>query len=194
MTARKLQEIALRLFAEKGYEGTSLAEIAGEIGIKKPSIYAHYSSKMELFLAVVETAKADYRQCWSEALAASGGQPPDERLRRVFNAVGMHFAGDRVKKAFWIRIWAFPPADCPVDMSASLRQLNSEFIMEVAEVFRQGMEQGTLRKGAPRDLAHALFSLLIGFLMRAISYDQTDHPQLLMQTWDSFARGIKVPQ
>lgn len=194
MTAKKLQEIALRLFAEKGYEGTSLAEIAGEIGIKKPSIYAHYPSKMDLFMAVVAAAKADYRQCWITALAASEGQPATERLRRVFNDVGMHFAGDRIKKAFWIRIWIFPPADCQVDMSASLRELNSEFIMEIAEVFRQGMEQGLLREGPPKDLAHALFSLLIGFLMRAMSYERMDHQQLLLQTWDFFESGIKAPR
>lgn len=190
MTARRLQEIAFRCFAEKGYEGTSLAEIAGEIGIKKPSIYAHYPSKMDLFLAVVEAAKSDYHRCWFEALHQTADLPPDERLRQIFRRVGLYFAADRVKKAFWIRIWIFPPMECPLDLSADLRDFNATFIRELARVFRQGMDAGALREGLPEDFAYAMFSMLLGFLLRTMSYPETAHERLLQQTWDIFATGI----
>lgn len=40
MTRTKLKEAALRLFGEKGYDGTALSEIAKEVGVKTPAIYA----------------------------------------------------------------------------------------------------------------------------------------------------------
>ncbi|MCZ8538329.1 TetR/AcrR family transcriptional regulator [Paenisporosarcina quisquiliarum] len=50
MTAEQIKEIALKYFAQNGYEGTSLANIANDVGIKKQSIYTHFKSKDELFL------------------------------------------------------------------------------------------------------------------------------------------------
>ncbi|HMM22284.1 MAG TPA: TetR/AcrR family transcriptional regulator [Selenomonadales bacterium] len=192
MTAQRLQEIALRFFADKGYDGTSLADIAGAIGIKKPSIYAHYSSKLDLFLAVADTALHDYRQSWRRALDKGEALPADRRLQSLFEEMGEHFLADRTKLAFWIRLWVFPPADCPAGVRDAFQTLTGEYLAEVAAVFRAGMEQGRLRPGPADDLAHALFSLLVGFLIRAHAYQDTDHLRLLRQTWDCFMFGIKT--
>ncbi|SHK84399.1 transcriptional regulator, TetR family [Clostridium cavendishii DSM 21758] len=53
MTIQLLKKSALHLFLEKGYEGASLADIAEAVGIKKQSIYAHFKSKDDLFLTIV---------------------------------------------------------------------------------------------------------------------------------------------
>src|SRR5213596_3792306 len=44
----ELTRIAARLFAEKGYQGTSLADLADELGVQKPSLYHHIYSKEDL--------------------------------------------------------------------------------------------------------------------------------------------------
>ena len=41
MTINKIKKVALTKFIEQGYEGTSLSDVANEVGIKKQSIYSH---------------------------------------------------------------------------------------------------------------------------------------------------------
>lgn len=44
-TRERIPVVALRLFAEKGYEATSMREIAEHLGITKPALYYHFDSK-----------------------------------------------------------------------------------------------------------------------------------------------------
>ena len=44
-TKQRILSEALKLFASKGYEAVSVAQIAGAVGIKAPSLYKHYDSK-----------------------------------------------------------------------------------------------------------------------------------------------------
>ncbi|MEW9095229.1 MAG: TetR/AcrR family transcriptional regulator [Clostridiaceae bacterium] len=54
MTITQIKKAALLNFTEKGYDGTSLFDIAEEVGIKKQSIYSHFKNKDELFLTVMD--------------------------------------------------------------------------------------------------------------------------------------------
>ncbi len=52
-TKEKITKTALRMFLEKGYENTSLNDIAREVGITKPAIYHHFKNKDQLFHEVL---------------------------------------------------------------------------------------------------------------------------------------------
>ena len=51
---RQILETAQRIFAEESYENATTAKIAAAAGITEPTIYMHFKSKMELFMAVLE--------------------------------------------------------------------------------------------------------------------------------------------
>lgn len=53
-TKEKIFDVALDLFSKKGYDSVSLREIAEEVGIKKSSIYSHYSSKEAILMDIFE--------------------------------------------------------------------------------------------------------------------------------------------
>jgi AcrR family transcriptional regulator len=55
-TAQRIMDVAEKLFAEQGYEGTSLREIASASDIQEPGLYRHFESKEALYNAVLERA------------------------------------------------------------------------------------------------------------------------------------------
>ncbi|MBP3796575.1 MAG: TetR/AcrR family transcriptional regulator [Ruminococcus sp.] len=60
-TKERLLEAALDLFSEKGYNATSIDEIAEAVGIKGPSVYKYFKSKENLILELSEICDTAYR-------------------------------------------------------------------------------------------------------------------------------------
>ena len=54
MKKEEILEKSLELFADRGYDGTSMDDIAKAVGIRKASLYSHYSGKENIFAAVFE--------------------------------------------------------------------------------------------------------------------------------------------
>lgn len=88
-----VREAALTLFAERGYHGTALSQIAGELGIRTPSLYNHMRSKHDLLEAIVsETTE----QVWSDYEdAVRGIDDPVEGLRRAITTYALRHATHR---------------------------------------------------------------------------------------------------
>ena len=62
-TKERILETALELFAQSGYLGTSMSDIAGELGITKGALYQHYTSKQDILSSIVERMnKMDYER------------------------------------------------------------------------------------------------------------------------------------
>jgi len=61
-TKEKILDEALTLFAEKGYDGTSMDLIAERVGIKGPSLYKHYKGKEEILNALIDAAEQRYEE------------------------------------------------------------------------------------------------------------------------------------
>jgi AcrR family transcriptional regulator len=72
-TKGRIRTAAVEMFTERGYDKTSLREIADRVGITKASLYYHYPSKQALLLAIVEPFLAD----WAAVVEAA------ERLPRT---------------------------------------------------------------------------------------------------------------
>ena len=60
-TKEKILDAALTLFAENGYDGTSVEQIANIVGIKAPSLYKHYKGK-DILNALIDSAEARYEE------------------------------------------------------------------------------------------------------------------------------------
>ena len=70
--ARRIESAARRLFANRGYAGTSMAEIAAAAGVSKATVFHHYRSKRELYEALVGEALTGFREQLVPLLDAEG--------------------------------------------------------------------------------------------------------------------------
>src|ERR1700759_5549487 len=63
---------ATRLFAERGYEGTSMADLAETVGLRKASLFHHFASKELLYAAVLERLVDEVGAAIAKAMLAEG--------------------------------------------------------------------------------------------------------------------------
>jgi AcrR family transcriptional regulator len=70
-----------RLFAERGYHGTSMRDLGRELGLLGSSLYAHVESKQDLLVEVVEEGARLFEESATSALAEPG--PASDRLRAL---------------------------------------------------------------------------------------------------------------
>jgi TetR/AcrR family transcriptional regulator len=77
--------VARQRFAERGFSGTSLADIADEVGIRPPSLFHHFPSKVALYRAVLLDAFEDWFALMDETMATApvDGWPQVERVIRT---------------------------------------------------------------------------------------------------------------
>ena len=76
-TRARILDIALELFAEHGYEKTSLREIADRLGVTKAALYYHFRTKEDILAGIVDTMSAPIE----EAIAWGREQPYSPALR-----------------------------------------------------------------------------------------------------------------
>ncbi|MDH6116776.1 TetR/AcrR family transcriptional regulator [Kitasatospora sp. GAS204B] len=82
-TRARIIEVALELFSEQGYEGTSLREIADRLGVTKAALYYHFKTKDDIVHGIVESMAApiDATIAWGE-LHTWSPEVRDELIRR----------------------------------------------------------------------------------------------------------------
>ena len=82
---RALLDVAARLFGTRGFDSVSIRDITKEVGMLPGSLYYHFSSKEELFLAVHEQGVTDIRNAVLSALEKASNSPW-ERLQSACTA------------------------------------------------------------------------------------------------------------
>jgi AcrR family transcriptional regulator len=157
-TREKILESSVRLFGRDGYEGTSLDDVAAEVGVRKQTLLYYFPSKADLFAAAAaEAAQAVYASL-DGALGEnySGGL---ERLPLFIEAVG-ELAERRPEVLGLIREVgrAGPPVSDLV--AAALDPL----IGSAVAWFERGIEEGILRRQNPRVALLTIYSAVMGHL------------------------------
>ena len=145
----ELTRQAARLFAEKGYHGTSIGDLAEAMGVQKGSLYAHISSKQDL---LYETMREGATAFHGALDAIPDDLPVTERIRLALRA-HLRVVSDQLDVAtVFVREWRYLEGERREEVVAERRRYEERF----RALFREGRELGELRT----DLDEATAALL----------------------------------
>ena len=157
MTRPERREVLLgvgrRLFAERGYHGTSVGDIAREARCSEAVLYQHFAGKLELFLAVLEEQAGRMR----ERLLRGAEADPEDPFGGIARALGRRIVEPDVPDQLKLRSLAVTMTDDPV-VRGALEGIRESFIEVVGAAVRRSQATGRLRDDIDADHVVAIFA------------------------------------
>lgn len=190
MKSDEIKKAALKYFTIHGYEGTSLSQIAEEVGIRKQSIYSHFKGKDDLFLSVLKDAKEMELSSYVEYFKMMRNSDPEETLYGFLEEMIKMFQEVESLK-FWLRMGFFPPTHLynEIQKETDDLQVQQEALME--EIFRSWVSEGALNTGNARTLTLAYSGVIVAIMVELVYADNRERvAEKLVASWSIFWRGI----
>jgi AcrR family transcriptional regulator len=162
---------AMRVFAERGYEGASMNEIAGAAGITPAVIYDHFPSKAELQIELLERQTAELLDFVGEALQRASGTL--EEPMRV--GVDAYFRFVEEHRFAWRMMFRDPPTDPAV--AAAFRRLDREATAGIAGFIAAGAGDALAGEKDPAQ-ALEMFAELVKVSQNGLASWWYEHPEV----------------
>lgn len=181
----RLLDSALKLFSEKGYEGTSIREIIERAGVTRPVLYYYFQNKEDLFRRLVEMKFAEFTQQIAEIQQDISGC--HDRLRaiiqREFLIAEEH---PEVVRLILQVFFSLPQQGPPMDKS----RLGHMRFRLLEEIMREGLEQDEISGGDAQSLALVFMGIMDMHIMAKSNRPETQlTPELASGLVDFFLHG-----
>ncbi|HCW6741242.1 TPA: TetR/AcrR family transcriptional regulator [Listeria monocytogenes] len=192
MRKEEIKQAALSLFANNGFEGTSLADIAGVVGLKKQSIYSHFKDKDDLFLSIMKDAKSTEIDYYWAKLRDSDLSRPDLVLSSLLFGVKELYDTDEAYQ-FWLRYGFYPPKHLyevvQADITENVLQMEHEF----TNLFSNWMEQKLIPMQDVETMKEAYMGILDAVIVDIVYVNDPERTEKkITALWQIFWRGITL--
>ena len=185
-TKRKIFETSMKLFAEKGYDATSIEEITATVGVAKGTLYYHFSSKEEIFNFLIE-----------------------EGIKLLQNSIDIKTAKfenyiDKLKAIVLIQIKIVVKYEDLITILLSQFWGNEarnqkckkhilEYINKIEKIVEEGIEAKQIKKGNPQVIASEIYGLICSSLVYKIrSKEKIDIMRLYKEFENTVIEGLKI--
>jgi AcrR family transcriptional regulator len=190
VTASKIKSAALRLFAQNGYDATPLSEIAREVGIKTPSLYAHFSSKEDLFRAVFDNVIQEQYEKITAMEHLITEMSVHDKLYTIFHNACRTYLLSEENVTFLKRAMLFPPVSLQEELRERFAASEEALSVVLKKIFNEGIETGMIRHEQVEDLLASYYCLIDGAFIQQYYYAQGDFEQRMQSVWRMYWQGI----
>jgi len=168
-TRSTLIEVATGQVRRQGYSAFSYADLAGAVGIRKPSIHHHFPSKEDLGVAMV----AAYSERFSEQLDRIDAEAGDV-ISRLRGFARLYRQGLDVGQGCLCGVLASESSVLPKRVQAGVREFFGLNLRWIERTLREGAKAGLLRKDVkPQRDARTILAALQGAMFVALSLEDT---------------------
>lgn len=185
-TKRKIFEASMKLFAEKGYDATSIEEITATVGVAKGTLYYHFSSKEEIFNFLIE-----------------------EGIKLLQNSIDIKTSKldnyiDKIKAVVLIQIKIVNKYENFITIllsqfygKESRNQMCQkhvyEYIEKIENIVENGMKVGQIKKGNSKVIASEIYGLIASTLVYKMkSKEEIEVIKLYKEFENTIIEGIKA--
>ena len=184
-TKRKIFETSMKLFAEKGYDATSIEEITATVGVAKGTLYYHFSSKEEIFNFLVEEGVKLLKNSISiktEKLDSS----IDKIKEIVLIELKVLVKYENFMTIILSQIWGTG------ERSQVCKRHVFEYIAQIQEIVEEGMEKGEIIKADANVIASGIFGFACSSLVYKLRTEKNiEVPELFAEINKSFIEKLK---
>lgn len=151
-TKRKIFETSMRLFAEKGYDATSIEEITAVVGVAKGTLYYHFSSKEEIFNFLVEEGMKLLKN--SIELKMSKADNAIDKLKAIIMIqIKIISRYNNLISIVLSQVWGTEPRN------QVCKKCVFEYLDVIDNTIKEGIENGELKLVDPKMLSTGIFGL-----------------------------------
>ncbi|SDP69586.1 transcriptional regulator, TetR family [Actinopolyspora xinjiangensis] len=161
--------IAEEVFAERGYQGTAMDDIAQRVGLSKPMLYEYFGSKEGLLLACLERAKRELLECTSTA--AANAETPEQLLHDALLAF-FRFGEDHKQAWALLRNESAVPG---VELDTELEGIRGQQVGFTTDMLRMSLPE------ADEYRLEAFAEAIIGACERMALWRE-NHPEITPET------------
>lgn len=184
-TKRKIFETSMRLFAEKGYEATSIEEITATVGVAKGTLYYHFSSKEEIFNFLVEEGMQLLKN--SIKIKTDKAQTTIDKLKAIILIqLKVIVKYENLITIVLSQIWGTE------ERNNRCRKYVLEYVKVIEEIIRQGIENGEIVGENPEIIAAGIFGQTCSSLIYKIKTEkEIEVPKLYREFENMLVNGLK---
>ena len=157
-TKRKIFETSMKLFAEKGYDATSIEEITATVGVAKGTLYYHFSSKEEIFNFLIEEG-IKLLQNSVDIKTAKHNNYIDKIKAIVLIQIKIVAKYENIITILLSQFWGTK------ERNKKCQDLIYQYIGKIEKIVQEGIEKGEIKKGDTRAIASEIYGLICSTLV-----------------------------
>ncbi|MCY1080863.1 TetR/AcrR family transcriptional regulator [Archangium lansingense] len=136
-TRRRILETALRLFASHGFHGTSIRDVAKELGLQPSALYSHFPAKENILAELVQVGHETLHEVLRTALLNAGSEPAEQVRALVRAHTILHATHSQLAVVVNEELHALPP-----ELAAPALALRHQASALLLEVVKRGVAMG----------------------------------------------------
>lgn len=183
-TRSRILRAALLRFSQSDYTATSLKDIASDVGIKAPSIYAHFTSKEQLYGEVYVKSIEDHRDYFTARIAHATERAPIERLHLLFTGVRDFYRLRPELLEFHLSTALGHNRAQEPGTADTFQGWDEDLSAAVQEAYLAGVSRGQFTSLPPEAFTSHFICLLDGLFLQMGHYPPALYDAHLTQTWD----------
>ena len=194
----RLLEVATKLFMERGFDGTSIDAVAEASGVSKPTVYARYRDKRDLFAAVLRGRIRMWLAPLSAAAEAQAIEGSPKSIKTTLHELSRHLVAytlapeaGALQRILSAQAVQFPELARLANEEGWLRMVRG-----VSSILRQSAARGQIKVDDPELAADMFLNLVLGHCKRHALYSIPTDPETEERrrkaAVDFFLNGIRT--